>query len=139
MRSACLATVLLAAFPTSAAAQTRSFDIVVSGPIAEVPVSLIARRTGHTIQLKNVQPGAAPVVAIVAERGGEVPDVTRRGDLPALGLPGQANGRYTLVIFDRQSEMSHTADVWVDGALAAPHVTFSRGARLSLPTLAVGE
>ncbi len=50
-----------------------------------------------------------------------------------------ASGRYTLVIFDRQSEASHTADVWVDGALAAPHVVFSRGARLSLPALAVGE
>ena len=139
MRSACLATVLLAALPASAAAQTRIFDIVVSGPIGEVPVSLIARRTSHTIQLKNVQAGATPVVAIVAERGGDVPGVTRHGDLPALGLPGQASGRYTLVIFDRQSEASHTADVWVDGALAAPHVVFSRGARLSLPALAAGE
>jgi hypothetical protein len=79
MRSACLATVLLAALPASAAAQTRIFDIVVSGPIGEVPVSLIARRTSHTIQLKNVQAGAAPVVAIVAERGGDVPGITRHG------------------------------------------------------------
>src|SRR5207342_2237879 len=102
MRSACLATVLLAALPASAVAQTRIFDIVVSGPIGEVPVSLIARRTSHTIQLKNVKAGAAPVMAIVAERGGDVPGITRHGDLPALGLSGQASGRYTLVIFDRQ-------------------------------------
>lgn len=139
MRSACLAAVLLAVVPAAANAQTRVFDVTVSGPIAEIPVSLIARRTGHTIQLKNVQAGAAPVVALLDERGVDVAGVVRRGDLPALGLPGLAHGRHTLVVFDRQSETPHTADVWVDGALAAPHVTFSRGARLSLPALAAGE
>jgi hypothetical protein len=139
MRSACLVSVLLAVLAASAAAQTRVFDIVVSGPIAEVPVSLSARQAGHAIQLKNVQAGAAPVMEIVAERGGEVPGVVRRGDLPVIGLPGQSHGTYRLIIYDRLSEAPRTADVWVDGAIAVPHVVFSRGARLALPAMAAGE
>jgi hypothetical protein len=138
MRTADLvAAVLLTAMP-ACAKDTRVFDVEVTGAIAEVPLTLIARRDDHTIELRDVDAGASPVLHVLGPDGRDVPGLTRLSEGNGVRLPAEAAGRFTLVVRSQAGD-GHHADVWVDGALVQRAVAFSAGTRLALKDLSVEE
>lgn len=138
MRNAYLvAAVLLTATPAYAQ-DTRVFDVQVTGAIAEVPLTLTARRAAHTIELRNVDAGASPVLQVLGPAGRDVPGIRRLGGRIGVRLPAAAAGPFTLVVRS-QADGVHHADVWVDGALVQRAIAFSRGTRVALKDFSVEE
>ncbi len=131
-----VATFLVA--PAARADETRVFDIQVTGPIVELPLTLGAQRAAHVIELRNVDAGARPVLQVLGPRGGEVRGVRSVAGRTALGVPAARTGLVTLLVRS-ESDGIHHGDVWVDGSIAARSVIFSRGTPVHLPNFSVGE
>lgn len=141
MRNTCLVFFLLLLFAVSADAQMQSvFDIQVDGSIAEVPVTLAARYSPHSIELRKVDKGASPILNLVDSRGTgvTVKTVKTKGDRAAINVPATTNGEFTLIVRSRSYGVFR-ADVWINNELVTKGVVFSHGTSVSLPRFGAGE
>jgi hypothetical protein len=77
MRNACFVVIVFLMAIPAHADETRVFDIQVAGSIAEIPLTLSPRRAGQTIELRNADASATPILHVLGPAGDEAPGIRR--------------------------------------------------------------
>jgi hypothetical protein len=121
------------------AAITRSFDVQVSRPVAEVIVTFRSISGSHRIELRNFGGDADPVVHLLNSEAAQVGSAVASDGRLTLTVPGNLSGIFRIVVRSLSAPTPQTGELWVDGELKAASVSYSTGEILRLDRLASNE
>ncbi|MGE0006399.1 MAG: FG-GAP-like repeat-containing protein [Parvibaculaceae bacterium] len=121
----------------SAAVTTRSFDVMVGRPVAEIAVTFTPF-SAHTIELRNFGAQADPVLHLLRSDDTQVASATPRDGRLVLTVPVLRAGLFRVVVRSRSAQAPQKGELWVDSRRMAD-VSFSAGETLRLVRLASTE